>query len=301
MAQRTQITASILITSKDRKDELRVAVESALKQEGVDEVLVISDGSTDGTVEMLRDEYPQVRLVEQAQSQGLIVSRNRGVELAMGAVVVIIDDDAAFTHPRVVLDNLRYFAEARVGAVGIPFVNVNESDAVFQEAPDEGYWAIASYRGTAQALRRSLFLELGGYCGAFFHQGEEGEYCQRLWDKGYWVVAGCSGYIHHYESPKRDYWRRDVYGRRNDLFTAWLLMPWSTLWWRFPLIVLNGLWYGIKVRRPWAMLVGIGHGFKAICKYRRLRRPVSAECYRWVRRLRREGMIRMAVDGGNKT
>src|SRR5581483_8744064 len=58
------------------------------------EIIVIDDGSTDGTAEALRDLRPRcsMRIVEQA-NQGLSRSRNTGIAMAKGALVMFIDDD----------------------------------------------------------------------------------------------------------------------------------------------------------------------------------------------------------------
>ena len=55
--------ATIVIVTKNRKEELRDAVLSALNQVGRLEILVIDDGSTDGTSEMIRAEFPTVTAV----------------------------------------------------------------------------------------------------------------------------------------------------------------------------------------------------------------------------------------------
>ena len=55
--------ASVVITTKNRQDELRVAIQSALKQTAHVEIIVVDDGSTDSTAEMVRREFPGVRLI----------------------------------------------------------------------------------------------------------------------------------------------------------------------------------------------------------------------------------------------
>src|SRR5271170_7046039 len=92
--------ATVIITTKNRKDDLRKAVASALTQDARPRVLVIDDGSTDGTSEMIRGEFPTVQLERAEQSRGLIVQRNRGAALAQTPLIVSIDDDAVFSTPR---------------------------------------------------------------------------------------------------------------------------------------------------------------------------------------------------------
>ena len=59
--------ASIVITTKNRKESLRRAIASAVMQTIPVEIIVIDDGSTDGTSEMVTSEFPQVRLERAAQ------------------------------------------------------------------------------------------------------------------------------------------------------------------------------------------------------------------------------------------
>jgi glycosyltransferase involved in cell wall biosynthesis len=280
---------TILISTKDRKDDLCKALDSAITQRGSIEILVISDGSTDGTGDCVRERYPTVRLVEHEISAGLIVRRNEGVRMARGRVVVIMDDDAVFEGENVVEANLRFFDDPRVGAVAIPYIDVNVSTEIQQQAPDEGVWAMASFRGTAQALRKSDFIRINGFCEAFFHQGEESEYCLRLLDIGKYVVFGTTsgGVIHHFESPKRDFRRRDIYGRRNDIFGSWLNMPMGELWWRLPLIMANGILFGFKVGRPWPMVLGVWEGILASIKFYDRRTPVKRATFQRFLRLRK--------------
>ena len=109
--------ASVVITTRNRKDELRTAVRSALQQSAAPEVIVIDDGSTDGTAAMITTEFPGVRLMRHEESRGLIVRRNEGAKLATGDIIFSIDDDAAFSTPEVIAQTLREFGDERIGAV----------------------------------------------------------------------------------------------------------------------------------------------------------------------------------------
>ena len=117
---------TVVITTRNRKDSLRTALQSVLTQTAKPEVLVIDDASTDGTAEMVRGEFPTVRLDQSPQALGLIVQRNRGASLANGDIIFSIDDDAAFSTPHVIEQTLAEFEHDRVGAVAIPFINVNK-------------------------------------------------------------------------------------------------------------------------------------------------------------------------------
>ncbi|MCA8986326.1 MAG: glycosyltransferase [Planctomycetaceae bacterium] len=286
LQNRKQLSATVVITSKDRKEELRSAVQSALEQSAQPEVLVIDDGSSDGTSEMVRNEFPAARLITHEKPTGLIVGRNEGARLATGDIIFSIDDDAIFTSPTVVAESLELFAAPRIGAVAIPYVDVKQSPELKQLAPDaEQIWITDRYIGTAHALRRDLFLKLGGYRELFFHQGEERDYCVRMLNAGYLVRLGSGTPIHHFESPKRDTTRMDLYGRRNDLLFAWLNDNWS----RLPIQLLgtsiNGIRFGFRVGRPVRMLQGIGMGLRDIFRFWNERAPLPGRILKTFRSL----------------
>ncbi len=284
--------ATVVITTKNRKEELRQAVASAVAQSPLVEVLIIDDGSTDGTAEMIEAEFPTVRLHRSEQSLGYPVQRNRGAELASAPIIFSIDDDAIFTSPDTVSQTLKEFDHPQVGAVAIPFINVNSSPAVHQKAPDaEQIYITDSYIGTAHAVRRDLFLQLGGYRERLFHQGEEGDYCIRLLDAGHVVRLGCAAPIHHFESSKRDQARMDFYGKRNLVLFAWYNVPLSYLPVHLAVTVLKGAWHGIKIRRPLKSWSGLLSGLFACLVERKTRRPICGKVYRTSRYLKKKGCV----------
>jgi glycosyltransferase involved in cell wall biosynthesis len=282
-------SASVVITTKNRREELVKAIESAMGQRGLMEVIVIDDGSTDGTEaavsEMLKEDLttestentierrgrcemeqpkvgpkggeagaseskgeaglttddtdghgysaglrltgqagasepdslaskltnstvseslirsadgpaslpatrhsppvttgsPVLRLIRHEVSAGYIVRRNEGARLAKGDVIFSLDDDAVFSSPFVVEQTLRDFSHPRIGAVAIPYIEPHKANKEMQRAPTrEDIWITASYIGTAHAVRRNVFLALGGYREHLVHQGEEGDFCLRM-------------------------------------------------------------------------------------------------------------------------
>src|SRR5256885_17202295 len=107
MSPSTECPATIVITTKDRKKELRLAIRSAVAQEPPVEVLVIDDGSIDDTADMVRQEFPGVKLERHEQPKGLIVRRNEAARIARGQIIFSIDDDAEFSNTSIVATVLR--------------------------------------------------------------------------------------------------------------------------------------------------------------------------------------------------
>jgi len=286
-------SASIVITTKNRRDDLRTALNSCINQSCSPEIIVVDDGSDDGTSGMIKADFPQVKLVRHEHSTGYIVARNEAASLADSNFIFSIDDDAVFTQNDIVETTLEEFDDdVRIGAVAIPYIDVNKSPEIKQLAPTSDQVHVTDrFIGTAHALRRDLFLQLDGYREIFFHQGEEGDYAIRLLDAGYFVRLGNAASIHHFESPKRDTTRMDLYGRRNDLLFIALNAPFRFL---FPMLVavgINGLRFGFRVGRPIKMLRGVLSGLFAVIRYYPHRSAVSAETFELFRRLKKKTSI----------
>ena len=86
-------TVSIIIPTHNRGHLLREAVYSCLEQADVDvDVIVVDDGSSDGSAKDTKILYPQITLVEQTR-QGACAARNHGLFAARGQFIKFLDSD----------------------------------------------------------------------------------------------------------------------------------------------------------------------------------------------------------------
>lgn len=288
-------SSSVVITTKNRLGELRKAVASAVMQTAQPQIVVIDDGSTDGTAEAVAREFPQAQLHHSETSLGYVVQRNRGAALAAAPIVFSIDDDAVFSSPFVIEQTLREFDHPRVGAVAIPFVDVNQSPEVHHRAPaSEGIYARYCYIGTAHALRRGLFLQLSGYREGLVHQSEEEDYCLRLLEAGYITRCGTADPVHHFESPRRNYQRMDYYGARNKVLYAWSNVPAPQVAGHLAVTTVKTLLFSLRPDRFLTRLGGVIAACQLCLRGRAPRQPVSATTYRVSRLLKARGAVRLA-------
>ncbi|MEA2311282.1 MAG: hypothetical protein QOE28_1250 [Solirubrobacteraceae bacterium] len=291
--------ATVAITTRNRCGELRRALRSAVAQEGAVEVLVIDDGSSDGTADAVREEFPAVRLVRFERSAGLIARRNDLAALARGRVLVSLDDDAEFTAPDVVTRALEPFAaHPRVGAVAIPYVERGRGETqVRQLALEPGrVYATGPYIGTAHALRLDVFRALGGYRATLVRNTEELDYWTRLLAAGYVTSPGWGAPIHHHESPKRVVADVVYYDCRNNLLHAWRNVPSPYAAGRAAKVVAYALAVvARRTRHPVAVVRGLAAGVLIAARDRRERHPVSRAVYRAGREIRRAGALPLAA------
>jgi GT2 family glycosyltransferase len=99
---------------------------------------------------------------------------------------------------------LQDFDDPRIGAIAIPYIDVYKDKNWTLRPPDnEHHWLTVQFRGTAYAVRKEIFNQVGRFREGFRHQGEEADFCLRMLGLGYAVRIGRSDPIHHFESPKR--------------------------------------------------------------------------------------------------
>ncbi len=86
-------TVSVVVPTFNRRELVASALASVRAQtRPADEVLLVDDGSTDGTAAMVEERFPEVRLLRQ-ENAGVSAARNRGVRAAKGRWVAFLDSD----------------------------------------------------------------------------------------------------------------------------------------------------------------------------------------------------------------
>jgi GT2 family glycosyltransferase len=171
-------TVTVVFLVYNRREELRESLRRMLS-EG-DQLIVVDNASTDGSAAMVRDEFPQVELVERPENSG-VSGWNDGFARARSDWVLALDDDCWL--PR---DGLRRaVAEAEERAADLVSFGVRSSvDPDFRF--DENYpTGLLSFWGCAVLVRRAVLSELGGYDPGIFVWGNEVELMLRFFDRGH--------------------------------------------------------------------------------------------------------------------
>ncbi len=89
---------SVIIPTCNRRSTIKRAVDSVLSQTlRADEVIIVDDGSTDGTAALIRRDYPGLTLLTQ-ENQGVSAARNAGIRRAAGQWLAFLDSDDVW-HP----------------------------------------------------------------------------------------------------------------------------------------------------------------------------------------------------------
>ena len=187
-------------------------------------VVVADNGSTDGSVEFLRERYPQVKLVLLDKNYGFAEGYNRALAQVEADYYVLLnsdvectprwiqpvvammekDDKVAIAQPKLMMydqkDTFEYAGGAGgfIDCYGYPFCrgrlfSTLEKDHGQYDDERNVFWAT----GAAMFVKAKVFHELGGLDGDFFAHMEEIDFCWRAQNKGYKVRYCPQSVLYH--------------------------------------------------------------------------------------------------------
>lgn len=191
---------SAVVVSHNEGDHLRRTVDSLLAGLPPDgEIVVVDDGSTDGSADCLRTAYLGVTVVRPETRLGISAARNLGAARARGEILVF--SDAHVTAPPGWFAPLReVLAAPGVGAVAPVVCAMGRPEArghgfSWKDAllnvewlprQHEEPYPVPLLAGCFLALRRQVFTAVGGFDpGMVLYGAEDAELCLRLWTQGF--------------------------------------------------------------------------------------------------------------------
>lgn len=197
-------------------------------------ILVVDNGSGDGTAAAVASRFPQVKVLVLAENLGA-AGRTIGVAHASTPYVAFCDDDTWWepgslsraahlfdVHPQVAVMTGRVLVgpEDREDPVCSQF-----EQSPLPDEPDLPGYPLLGFMAGASVIRRSAFLEAGGFEARFFIGGEEELLALDLATRGWSLRYVPELVVHHHPSPNRNPAARRWCLLRNALWSAWLRRP----------------------------------------------------------------------------
>lgn len=154
---------SIVIPLFNQKDFFVEAVESALAQTVPVEIIVINDGSTDGSKFLADDYADRVKVIHQV-NKGLPSARNTGIMNATGEFVLMLDADDKLM-PTCVERIEKVFDDTDADIVSPSFTHfgLNNADVILNMRPTLEMFKGGNQVAYCSAFKRKDLLEIGGY------------------------------------------------------------------------------------------------------------------------------------------
>ena len=216
------LRVAICITTHNRRVELARTLEhvQALSP-APDELRIVADGCTDGTVELVKSKAPKAILTIHDAARGSIPSRNAMGQATPCHVFLSLDDDS---HPieTDAIARIRALFESQPWLAVAEFPQRTDERPASLEQTDFGSAKfIGSYANSGAAVRANVFRALGGYVDEFMHAYEEPDFALRCCAAGWHVRFEPVLHIrHHFTSAERNETRTHHRHARNELWSA---------------------------------------------------------------------------------
>lgn len=181
-------TVSAIIISYEPGSLLSKCVESLSTQSVHMQVIVVDNGSTDGSVSELIEQFPHVEVVKPTRNLGFAGGANAGAAKALGRVLLFLNPDVELS-PGCISELVEELEDPTVGVAG-PVLSVLASESTEYGATIDplGYPvpllepdSLPLYvPGCALATSRETFSRVGGFDERFFMFVEDVDYCLRV-------------------------------------------------------------------------------------------------------------------------
>ena len=228
------IDLSVIIVSWNVRDLLRRCLVSlsSVSPEAPNlqtEIIVVDNGSTDGSVELVRDEFPQVILIANPDNIGFPAGNNQGIRTAQGRYLLLLNPDTEVigdalntlvryvdTHPDVglvgpqllhsdgqVQSSRRRFPTRATLFFESTWLKPLAPSSVLRryyvlDQPDDAVLDVDWVTGAAMFARREVIAQVGGMDEGFFMYSEELDWCRRIKAAGWRVVYYPAAQIVHH-------------------------------------------------------------------------------------------------------
>lgn len=221
---------SIVVITRNTRDLLLGLLSSIHEDSGVlaesEEIIVVDNGSSDGTAMAVKNEFPTVLVIRNERNAGFAAAVNQAWRMARGEIVLLLNSDTRLINGELV-PLIRFMDEnPSVGVAGPALVyedmgpqrSFASIPSLIQEAvprfllelmfPDRcggKTWGskepepVDSLIGAALVMRRSALEAVGGFDERFFFFLEETDFCKRVRLSGLQVIFFPSAHIIHYQ------------------------------------------------------------------------------------------------------
>lgn len=217
------------------------------------EVVVVDNGSSDGSAAMVEREFPQVRLIRNKRNLGFCEANNQGIRLAQGEFIALLNNDAAANPDWLQQLQAAFLASPEIGMAASKIVTwedveridkvghliypdgqnrgrgTGERDRGQYESVEETLWP----DGCAAMYRRAMLDRIGLFDEDLFAYGDDAELGMRARIAGWRCLYMPKAVVRHRRGSTMGQGNpeRVVLIERNRILLAAKLFPWSLLVW----------------------------------------------------------------------
>ncbi|MFQ5766637.1 MAG: glycosyltransferase family 2 protein [Acidobacteriota bacterium] len=270
----SESSISIIVVTMNRRGEV-LALLSGLarvrKAQG-DQVVVVDNGSTDGTCEAVQRLHPEVLFLRHEANRGAPAARNAGAAASSGNVLIFLDDDSRVEDPAF-LDRVRtaFRADQLMGVAAFMILDPAsrrprsfEIPRKLKETPTEPF-ETSHFIAAGCAVRREVYQAVGGMDETLQYGFEELDFSYRAVAAGFRIIYRPEiRMLHNLSGAGRPQGRKIYYFCRNKIWISARYLPWRMVLVQALLWSAYGLKESLRIGRPDIFLKGLAAGLLGI-------------------------------------
>ena len=225
---------TVVMATRDRREQVLTTLGHLLESAGRCPVVLVDNASSDGTPEAVEAHFPHVTVVRAPRNLGA-PARTVGVRAAHTEYVAFADDDSWWAPGSLARAADLFDAHPRLGLLAARMlVGPDEVlDDVCREmaasplgtAPDLPGPSLLGFVACGAVVRRSAYLEVGGFSPVVFFLGEETVLAQDVAAAGWGLAYVDDVVAHHHPGMVVERRGRRQLQLRNALLSTWLRRP----------------------------------------------------------------------------
>lgn len=199
----SEVLVTVFILNWNRKIETARAIQSVMSQSYSNiEIIVVDNGSEDGSVDYLKQMFPNLNIIKLDKNYGCPGGRNRGIPYCNGEFIFFMDNDGVLHKDAVqnALDTTKGKQDvAIVTGLVKGFNNEQEIDTKFEPQKSE-VQEVTLFNGGVSLHRKIIFDVAGLYPDNYIYGGEETYLAYRVIDAGYKILLNEQVILWHKKS-----------------------------------------------------------------------------------------------------
>ena len=252
---------SIIIVNWNTKDLLRNCLDSIYKtlRDITYEIIVVDNGSSDGSVDMLREEFPQVKVIENRENRGFGAANNQGLRVMTSRYALLLNTDTILTENAIheLFSFMEAHPEAAMACGQLLHANGSKQNSIAafprlltlltnttlleylwpKRFPSKVYtWKepieVDSGIGACLLVRKKAIDEVGMFDEHYYFFFEETDWAYQMHSAGWKIFHIPSAFIYHLQGQSigRDCrFRIEFYRSRYQFFRKWKSRPYYIL------------------------------------------------------------------------
>lgn len=215
---------SAIIPAYNNRDHLRNFLKS-LKDQTLkpDEVIVIDDGSTDGTKEMITEEFPSVGLIVHPRNKGACAALNTGIKNAKNGYVVMLDQDLVL--PETWMEEIAREIEGDEKIAVVSGLHISPVCEKIENRKEKPSYYGCGFHGGGSIAKKSALIEAGLFPEEFFIYFHEADLAARLLSRGYKIKICPSVVSLNFPCAPQLHGSKAYFATRNTLWYVWKNYP----------------------------------------------------------------------------